>query len=216
MTPPGIWGLCTKVVGTAILTSMKDNYATSLQVEDLIPLDFFIGYTPAELRQLIPFLETFHYKPGEGPIFSEDMSRKGIQLILEGEVQVIKVVSEEAGIVLATLRRGEIIGEASMFDEGPHTSSVEAVEPTRTIAITKKNYERLVREAPHLGIKIANKAASILSDRLRQANEAVLTYAIWSKSLSQNPPPSSWRWYGPTAAENLTVRDLDAENPEDS
>lgn len=193
-------------------TSMRDDNSSSLQAEELIPLDFFTGYTPSELRELLPYLETFCYEPDKGPVLSEDLSRKGIQLILEGELKVIKVVSEEAGIVLATLRRGEIIGEASMFDEGPHTSSVEASEPTRTVSISKDSYLRLIKEAPHLAVKIANKAASVLSDRLRQANEAVLTYAIWSKSLSQKSPPTTWSWFGPAVGPNLTVRDLDTED----
>lgn len=193
---------------------MSAKRKSSLQVEDLIPLEFFDGYSPIELRELIPFLEVFEYFPKDGPIFDEDLRKKGIQLILDGEVQIVKVVSEEEGIVLATVRRGEIIGEASMFDEGPHTASVEAVEHTHTIAITRQAYFRLVNEAPHLAVKIANRAAQVLSDRLRQSNEAVLTYAIWSRSLSKTAPPMFWRWYPLSTRWNLTTRDLDAETTE--
>jgi CRP-like cAMP-binding protein len=193
---------------------MNGSSAASLQVEELIPLEFFDGYTPAELRDLIPYLEVCTYSPSDGPIYSEDLRRKGIQLILAGEVQIVKEVSEEALIVLATLRRGEIIGEASMFDEGPHTASVRATEPTRTIAITRSAYFAMVRDAPGIAVKIANKAAQVLSDRLRQANEAVLTYAIWSRSLSKSPPPTFWRWHVFSEGENLTTRDLDRECPD--
>jgi len=194
--------------------TMNDSRENSLQVEELVPLEFFDGYSLTDLRDLIPYLEVFTYTPDEGPIFGEDLRRKGIQLILEGEVQIVKEVSDEAMIVLATCRRGDIVGEASMFDEGPHTASVRAVEQTRTLAITREAYYAMVTDAPAIAVRIANRAAQVLSDRLRQANEAVLTYAIWSRSLRNNPPPSFWRWSGLNENQNLTLRDLDVECPD--
>jgi CRP-like cAMP-binding protein len=182
--------------------------SSSLQVEELVPLEFFDGYSPAEIRELLPYIEESAYAPGS-PIVEEDISRKGIQLILEGEVRVVKSVSEEHAVQLATLRRGDIFGEASMFDDGPHTSRVEAVEPTRTLAITQTTYRRMRKEAPHLAEKIAGHAASVLSKRLRQANEAVLTYAVWSRSLQQQLPPSYWRWFPLGTGDSLMTRDLD-------
>jgi CRP-like cAMP-binding protein len=180
----------------------------SIQAEELVPLEFFDGYTPSDIRELLPFLEEYHYTP-DSLIVEEDISRKGIQLILEGEVRVVKSVSEDQGVLLATLRRGDIFGEASMFDDGAHTSRVEAVEPTRTLAITQTNYRQMSKEAPHLAEKIASRAASVLSSRLRQANEAVLTYAVWSRSLQQQLPPSYWSWYRMGTGDSLTTRDLD-------
>jgi len=182
--------------------------SSSLQVEELVPLEFFDGYSPTEIRDLLAYLEESTYPPGT-PILEEDISRKGIQLILEGEVRVVKTVSEEHGVQLATLRRGDIFGEASMFDDGPHTSRVEAVEPTRTLALTQATYHRLRKEAPHLAEKIAGRAASVLSKRLRQANEAVLTYAVWSRSLQHQLPPSYWRWFPRSTSDSLITIDLD-------
>ena len=190
--------------------SERNEQNTSLQVHDLTPLEFFDGYATEELRDLIPYLKRYTYVPEDGPIFHEDLARKGIQLILEGEVRILKVVSEDHGLLLATLRRGEIFGEASMFDRGPHTSTVEAAERTETVAITRETYhERLVKEKPHLAERIARHAAQVLSERLRQANETVMTYAIWSRSLQQAAPPTRWRWYPLSTTSNLQARDLD-------
>ncbi len=192
------------------LVSDRDEQNTSLQVHDLTPLEFFDGYSPKELKGLIPYLKRYTYDPEDGPIFHEDLARKGIQLILEGEVRIVKIVSEDHGLLLATLRRGEIFGEASMFDRGPHTSTVDAAEITETAAITRETYhERLVKERPDLAEKIARKAAQILSERLRQANETVMTYAIWSRSLQQAAPPTRWRWYPLSTTANLQALDLD-------
>jgi CRP-like cAMP-binding protein len=185
----------------------------SLQVEDLTPLEFFDSFSPAQIRELLPYLQTFFYAPDRLPILEEDVANKGIQLILEGSVMVVKAVSEDSGIKLATLRRGEIFGEASMFDDGAHTSRVEAAEPTRTVAITRESFERLREEAPHLAERIASKAAAVLSDRLRLANEAVFTYAVWSRSLRDNPPPTHWSWFPMRTDSNLVTRDLDQEPP---
>ncbi|MFC1545593.1 Crp/Fnr family transcriptional regulator, partial [Gemmatimonadota bacterium] len=157
----------------------------------------------------------FRHRPEEGLIFGEDLRKKGIQIILEGEVKIIKGVGDDGeGIVLATLHRGEIIGEASMFDAVPHTASVETSEPATTISIARDIYFKLVEEKPHLAVKIANRAAAVLSDRLHQANETVYTYAIWSRSLSQSPPESFWHWHNFSTRENLITRDLDAEQEE--
>ncbi len=194
---------------------MKMEHQQSLQPEDLIPLDFFRDFNTAELRELIPYLEQCRYHPDEGLIFGEDLRRKGIQIIVEGEVNIIKKVGDEDGIVLATLCRGDIIGEASMFDEYPHTASVETSQEAQTISIPRDTYFVLVEQKPHLAVKIANRAASVLSDRLHQSNQTVYTYAIWSRSLSQNPPESFWHWHTFHTRENLITRDLDAHQDED-
>jgi CRP-like cAMP-binding protein len=187
--------------------------STSLQVEDLTPLEFFDSFSPDQLEELLPYLSTFFYAPDRLPILEEDVANKGIQLILEGEVVVVKAVSEDSRIKLATLRRGEIFGEASMFDDGAHTSRVEANEPTRTVAITRESFDRLREEAPHLAERIASKAAAVLSDRLRQANDAVFTYAAWSRSLQKNPPTTYWSWHPMRTSSNLATHDLDQEPP---
>lgn len=194
---------------------MDNEREMSLQLEDLTPLEFFDDYSDVELREIIPYLKLCRYKPEEGPIFGEDLRNKGIQIILEGEVKVVKSVGDDEGIVLATLHRGDIIGEASMFDEVPHTATVETSEPATTISIARDTYFRLVEEKPHLAVKIANRAAAVLSDRLHQANEAVYTYAIWSRSLSQSPPESFWYWQALSTRENLLTRDLDANQEEE-
>ena len=192
------------------MPSMKKKRESSLQLEDLTPLDFFRDFTEDELRELMPHLDHCHYRPEEGLIFGEDLRRKGIQVILDGEVKIVKKVGDEEGIVLATLHRGDIIGEASMFDEFPHTASVETAQEASTVSIARDTYFVLVEEKPHLAVKIANRAASVLSDRLHQANETVYTYAIWSRSLSQKPPDSFWHWHTLHTRENLITRDLDA------
>jgi len=188
----------------------RSNSTSSLQVDDLASLEFFRAFEPGQIGELLPYLESFSYAPDRSPILEEDLSNKGIQVILEGEVRVVKHVSEDSGIKLATLRRGDIFGEASMFDKGPHTSRVEASEPTRTVSISRASYERLREEKPHLAEKIAAEAAAILSDRLRQANQAVFAYAIWSKSLQKNPPPTYWTWHPLTTDSTLILHDLDA------
>lgn len=187
----------------------------SLQPGDLAPLEFFRDFTETELEELIPYLDACHYTPDGGLIFGEDLRRKGIQIIIEGEVNVIKKVGDEDGIVLATLHRGDIIGEASMFDDYPHTASVETSQEASTVSIPRDTYYTLVSEKPHLAVKIANRAASVLSDRLHKANETVYTYAIWSRSLSQKPPDSFWHWHTFNTRENLITHDLDARNAEE-
>ena len=197
------------------MPSMDKEQDLSLQLEDLTPLEFFKDYSETDLRELLPYLKLFRYRPEEGLIFGEDLRNKGIQIILEGEVKIIKGIGDgEEGIVLATLHRGDIIGEASMFDEVPHTASVETSKPATTISIDRDTYYRLVEEKPHLAVKIANRAAAVLSDRLHQANETIYTYAIWSRSLSQSPPESFWHWQNFSTRENLITRDLDARQKE--
>ncbi len=194
---------------------MENKREQSLQPEDLTPLDFFSDFSEAELRELIPYLEQCRYHPEEGLIFGEDLRRKGIQIIAEGEVDVIKRVGDEEGIVLATLHRGDIIGEASMFDDSPHTASVETSQEAVTISIPRDTYYVLVAEKPHLAVKIANQAASVLSVRLHQSNETVYMYAMWSRSLSQKIPESFWHWQDMQSRESLTTHDLDAKKEED-
>jgi CRP/FNR family transcriptional regulator len=70
-------------------------------------------------------------------------------------------------ITLAELRPGEMFGELAMFGGETRSASVEALEPTRALAILAGDLRRILGQNPDLAVKMLEA----LANRLRDANE---------------------------------------------
>jgi CRP-like cAMP-binding protein len=69
----------------------------------------------------------------------------------------------------AALKPGDFFGEISLLDGGPRSATVVAETPARLMVISRRDFARLLAEAPDL-----NRAVmAVLCKRLRQAEQAL-------------------------------------------
>ncbi len=68
---------------------------------------------------------------------------------------------------IATLTRGDVLGEMSLLDDLPRSATATALEPTRALVLPVWDFRAAMRESPEIGIKLL----SILSQRLRRAEQ---------------------------------------------
>jgi CRP-like cAMP-binding protein len=81
----------------------------------------------------------------------------GLFLVLDGRVHVVR-----DGETLATLGPGEWFGELAVLDRGPRVASVITEGPTRCLALSAWDAERLLLERPALALGIARTLAARL------------------------------------------------------
>ena len=89
-------------------------------------------------------------------------------IILSGEVEVYK-----GGRALTKLGPGVHFGEMALVDHSPRSATVQAVEPTRLMSLTRSAFYSLVRTEPVLASKLLWSFVQVLSHRLRATNEAL-------------------------------------------
>src|ERR671933_2830530 len=131
-----------------------------------VPL--FADLTERDLTQLAQVAVPRTYEAGEA-VFREGDSGDTCYVVREGSVRVTRRHSDGRVITLAELRAGAIFGELAMFGGETRSGSVEALEPTRALAILAGDLRRLLLEHPELAVRMLEG----LADRLRAANERI-------------------------------------------
>jgi CRP/FNR family transcriptional regulator len=131
-----------------------------------VPL--FAGLSERDLAQLAQVAVPRTYESGQA-VFREGDSGDTCYVVREGAVRVTRRHSDGRVITLAELRPGSIFGELAMFGSEVRSASVEALEPTRALAILAGDMRRIMVQHPEIAVKMLEG----LADRLRAANERI-------------------------------------------
>src|SRR3954467_14056793 len=131
-----------------------------------VPL--FADLSERDLAELAQVAVPRSYEPGQA-VFREGDSGDTCYVVREGCVRVTRRHSDGRVITLAELRPGEMFGELAMFGGETRSASVEALEPTRALAILAGDLRRIIVQHPDIAVKMLEA----LADRLREANERI-------------------------------------------
>ena len=95
-------------------------------------------------------LRVRHFRRDE-TVFHQGDPGDALHVIASGAVKVV-LPSPDAGepAILATLGTGDFFGELAVLDGDPHSASVIALEPTKTLVLGRVDFERLFETQPGL------------------------------------------------------------------
>ncbi len=116
-------------------------------------------------------------------IFDEGQEAAAAYLISEGKVQIIKGIRSEYPTVLATLGKGDVIGEMALFDDHPHIASAKATQRTKVLAISREEFAKRVESMD----KVMKGIVLMMVKRLRLVAEEMtikkgdVNWADWKK-----------------------------------
>ena len=79
-------------------------------------------------------------------------------VLVEGEAKVTKNDRR-----LATMRAGDFFGEIALVTDVPRTTTVTADTPVRLLVMTKRDFQRLLREQPQIQRKVLEALAKRLA-----------------------------------------------------
>jgi CRP-like cAMP-binding protein len=93
---------------------------------------------------------------------------------------VFKVYEETGGedFVLALLNRGDVFGELSFLDGSPRSACVRAQTDGVLLRFQRTDFPRLLLKNPYTASRLLFSLASIVSARLRKADEALASLAF--------------------------------------
>jgi CRP-like cAMP-binding protein len=135
-------------------------------------INIFADMTEAEMRRLAERTQMRTYARGR-VIAQPDDPPETIYLIKEGRVKLCRYSASGREQILALLERGDIFGERALVGarEALHC---EAFEDTLICVLRRQDLEDLVQSKPGLALRVMK----VLSERLRQAEEAVENLAF--------------------------------------
>jgi NADH dehydrogenase len=108
-------------------------------------LDTFL---PRDITQLRLFHEEAvhreHFEAGETVFSSGDFGDK-IYFVVKGEASV-----ERDGEILATLRNGDVFGEAALISDQPRNATIRAITPLGAVVVSREAFKELIGRLPGL------------------------------------------------------------------
>lgn len=124
------------------------------------------GLSAVEVEEMGLHVRVEDFAQGD-EILTEGLQYQGLWLILRGKCEVRKKAGS-AERHLATLEPGHVFGEMSFFEVVPHSASVLAVEPVKTLCLTREEFDKLRSTCPCITEKIAVNVVKLVSERLRR------------------------------------------------
>jgi HD-GYP domain-containing protein (c-di-GMP phosphodiesterase class II) len=105
-------------------------------------------------------------------IIEENTPADRFFIIEDGKIQIIKRFEDGEQVVLGVHSDGEFFGELALLDEGPRSATVQAVEPTTVLEISRQDFETLIYKSPVLAFSILKE----LSSRLRETAALLISH----------------------------------------
>ncbi len=134
------------------------------RMEALKKIPLFRHLTYKEQTAVLSTATTRTFPAGR-EIVTEGQPGEELFVVIRGRVSV-----EKSGVEIAELRAGGHFGEMGLIDNAPRSATVRAIEPTRTMVISRADLMGLMKRESILAVKLLWSFVQVLSDRLRETN----------------------------------------------
>ncbi len=134
----------------------------------LVNIPLFKGLSEEELQTIDQYMGILEFDPGE-VVFKEGDPGDFVCFVLDGKLNVMKKSMGGEQSSVAQMTQGRAIGEMSIVDTLPRSATVIADTKCTLSVLRKADYERMIRDDPHIGIKLISHIARTLSFNLRRA-----------------------------------------------
>ena len=129
----------------------------------------FPGITQREAEDMEKTGEIHLYSPGT-VLCQEGAIENVFYIILEGEVQVTKLINETEVRVLTNLQPGGFFGEMALIHNAPRAASVTTTLPTIVLEINKDNFDLMLHRNASVSLAMVRE----VSRRLRENDEMAI------------------------------------------
>jgi len=140
--------------------------------ESLSKVELFKDLQPSVLNQIVTRVEVRDVASGE-LLFEEHGPREALYVIAVGEVVLVKrtVLGEEKR--LAFFGPYECLGEGSLLDDYPHSTSARTLRDTTVLVLQRERFVELCQLEPDLCHKILSRVARVISRRIHRSSVGI-------------------------------------------
>lgn len=148
----------------------------------LAEVPIFNNLTKTELSFVSDFLIEKKYKQGD-IVFQKDGIRDKLIIIINGQVALKTDIYGEQ--IIALFKDNDFLGEMSLLQKGSqHQHSLEVVSPElTTVEVSAYNWATVVKKNPDLANKIYQNIAIAVHNRLKHANNKLVTLFATGKII---------------------------------
>jgi CRP-like cAMP-binding protein len=136
------------------------------KVEILKRIPIFHTLTRKEILEVDELLHERVYEKNE-VVFEEGDAGHGVFIVVSGKLRA-ETNRQSLKTAVMEIGPGESVGELALFDEGPRSATVVAVERTETVALFQAEFSSLLTKNKNIGVKVMFEIARTISRRARQ------------------------------------------------
>jgi signal transduction histidine kinase len=129
----------------------------------------FHGISTVEADQLLS-VGTVHAYPEGTVLCQEDAVERKFYILLEGGVEVSKVINNIDRRVLKHLDAGDFFGEMALIHDAPRAATVTTTSPVNVMEIDKSNFEQVLQHSSSISMAMVRE----ISSRLRANDEMAI------------------------------------------
>ena len=139
---------------------------------------------PVEMLDEISMVVEDRVVPARSLVFKRGDPGDSFWVILSGKVRVFRSDDKGVEITLSELGPGQSFGEVALLTGEARSASVEALEETQTLVLTKAQFEQVLKSHPEVSLTFIKQ----LSGWLKRDEQALETEA----RRMATPPQMSW------------------------
>jgi CRP/FNR family cyclic AMP-dependent transcriptional regulator len=113
-------------------------------------------------------------------VYKEGEHGKSMCFVVDGKVDVIKKDAKGAECVVASLGKGQSVGEMALIDGMIRSATIRASTEATIVVLKRDSFEQLLQEHPVIGIKILKELARSLSASLRRSSDQITKLTLTS------------------------------------
>ena len=147
------------------------NFALNPHVLKNVPL--FSSFSDSQLTALLPAIQHRRFPRGSFIIRAGEET-DALYIILAGRAKVLIPDDDGNEVILSVIGPNEFFGEMGLLDDQPRSASVETMEPTEVLRITRTAFLNTLRDNFDAAMLIIRN----LVKRLREADRKIESLAL--------------------------------------
>ena len=144
-------------------------------------IDLFKGVAHEIMEEIVNICFEGNYAQ-DTVLFKKGEEAERLYILEEGSV---KLIIENGGTITFTLDEpGEVFGWSSMVESGHYTASGVCATDIKVLKIERDELDKIFNRHPDVGVKVLKRLAGVISQRLTDAYQDLLS------SMGQDKAPS--------------------------
>lgn len=173
---------------------------------NVIPI--FNGISQEEMDQIVKYAFIKTFDPGY-VLFRENLIVGQIMyVVLSGNVEISKKDTTGKDSTVALLGTGACIGEMSLFEQEKRSASATIKDRAELLVMPKYNFDRMLQSRPNETIKILLNFIKVMSQRLRDTTNKLVTIQNEGGGTHHEAPVSGALTPVASSASALSVKDI--------
>jgi CRP/FNR family cyclic AMP-dependent transcriptional regulator len=124
----------------------------------------FADLPEADIVTILQYSKSLLFQPGD-LVFKEGDTPDGLYLVLSGALRYFITVDDIKRKTVGEVNPGEYVGEFSLLDGQPRSTSLEAILPSEVLMLPAKAFETILKMRPSVALGVHRKLCEVIRRR---------------------------------------------------